>query len=151
MEDSTISLDLFPLITEYLDYETLENFKNVNKFCNHLYKKEVFKRKKSIYPYGDRNAMLKFTVNDIYLEEIYCILPNLEIKRIDKLSLPFVSIPLDKWFHYSFRYERWILTGKIIKSVIKLNNKLAEIDRKSDYLSLFFKYKNKESYLYKIE
>ena len=151
MEDSTISLDLFPLIIEHLDYTTLENFKNVNKFCNDLYKKEVFKRKKSFYPFGEKDAIIKFVINDIYLDEIYCILPNQEVKSIDKLSTLYISRLLDKWFHYSFRYEKWILTGKIIKSVIRINNKLPEIERTDDILSLFFKYKNKESYLYKIE
>lgn len=153
MDNSLISLDLFPIIVNYLDYKTLENFKLVNKFCNELYKKEVSERKKSFYPFGESNAMIKFIINDIYLEEIYCIIPKVEIKKISfqEISKPYISRPLDKWFHFSFKYDKWILTGKIIKSVIRLNNKLPEIERTNDILCLTFKYKNKESFLYKIE
>ena len=153
MEDSTISLDIFPLIVNYVDYSTLENFKNLNKFCNKVYKKEVLRRKKSYYPFGDRNATIKFVINDIYLEEIFCINQNLKIRKIsfNKISIPSISESLDKWFHYSFRHNKWILTGKIIKSIIRLNNKLPEIERTEDIISLLFQFKNKEMILYKIE
>jgi len=156
MQNSLVCLDLYSMIIEHTDYQTLENFKTVNKFCNKLYKKEVNKRKKSFYPFGEKDAMIKFVINDVYLEEIYCIITNEIDSKVMKIefnekSIPGISRALDKWFHYSFRFNKWILTGKIIKSVIRLNNKTPEIERIGEIISLIFKYKNKDSYLYKIE
>ena len=70
MDDSFISLELYHVIIEFMDWNTLQRFKLSNKFCYNLYKKELPKRLKSPYPFGEKDASIKVIVNDIYLENI---------------------------------------------------------------------------------
>ena len=151
MEDSFISLDVYPILIEYLDWNTLQNFKKSNNFCYILYKNEKLNRICSYYPFGERNALIKIKTDDIYLEKIYCIISDKEVEiKPEKYSMPYVSEILNKWFHYSLRDNKWLLTGKIINSVIRLCNRLKEID-KVDITELTFSFKDKKSFLIKID
>jgi len=148
MEESFIPLDLYPIIIKELDWSTLQNFKLSNSFCYDLYKNEVINRINSPYPFGEEESLIKIIVDDIYLDEIYCVISDIEIEITpDKISMPYVSDVLTKWFHYSFRHNKWILTGKIIKSILRLNNKLPEIDRITNILTLLFSFKDGKSFL----
>ncbi len=155
MEGSNINLDIYPLIGEYLNWSTLQNFKLVNNFCYNIYKKEHPIRLNSHYPFGEKESKIKIVVNDIFLEKIYCVIDEIIIEiPLEKIYISYVSEVLNQWFHYSFRNYKWILTGKIIKSILRINNKLLESERKKiseDIQSLTFHFKNGKSSLYLIE
>ncbi len=148
MEDSFISLDLFPIILEYCDYNTLKNVKNVNYFCYQIAFKEEKKRLKSIYPFGEKNAKIKVVVKDIIIEKIICVVNDQEIEIPEsKYGMYYVSDVLRTWFLYSFSCNHWILTGKIIKSIIRIINR-NEIENLGDIL--IFEFRDCKSYLSEI-
>ena len=151
MDSSNLSLDLYPLFVNYLDWSSLHSFKMVNSFCHYLSQKEIRERlKHTHYPFGEKDAQIKIWMNDIYIDRVYCAPPDFRDIVIDPktFSTPYLAESLSQWFHYSFRYQNWILTGKVIKSILRLNNKLAEKDRISrDILCLTFSFKEHKSYL----
>lgn len=151
MDNSNLSLDLYPLIIEYLDWSSLNIFKRINSFCHHLSQKELRARlKHTHYPFGEKNSQIKIWMNDIYIDRIYCSPPDFEDILIDPktFSTPYLTESLSQWFHYSFQHQKWILTGKLIKPILRLNNKLVEKDRiSSDILCLTFAFKDNKSYL----
>lgn len=146
MEDSFVCLDLFPHIIKYCNYSTLTNFKKVNYFCYHVVKKEQKKRLKSIFPFGEENAKIQVFLKDIYIEKINCIIDEntIEIPR-EKYSMFYIREVLDSWFTYHFPIEKWILTGKIIKAIIRLANKEKEKEHIGEVLT--FECKNMKTYL----
>ena len=145
MEDTLISLDLFPIILEYCDYNTLKSIQKVNYFCYRVAFKEEQSRLKSIYPFGEKNAKIKVIVKDIIIEKIICILEDKEIEIPEsKYAMYYVSDILRTWFLYSFNCNKWILTGKIIKSIIRLINK-NEVENMGEIL--IFEFKDSKSYL----
>ena len=147
MEDSKICLDIYPLIIKYCDYTTLENFKYTNSFCYHVSRKEKLKRLKTFFPFGEL-VKVQIVCNDINLEEINCIIDN-KIINIPKnrFSMPCIKDILKTWFFYNFNTESWILTGKVIKSIIRLANK-SDIENVGEVLT--FQFKNKKSFLLEI-
>jgi hypothetical protein len=148
MEDTAISLDLYPHIIKYCDYGTLNKMKNVNNFCYDVVKKEQKKRLKSIFPFDEENAKIRILTKDIILEKIVCIIDNNVIDiPPEKYSIPYVSEVLQSWFLYHFAYEKWILTGKILKSIIRLANK-SESENVGEILT--FQYKGRKSFLTEI-
>lgn len=149
MQNSYINLDLYDLIAQHLDWVTLQNFKHVNYFCYNIYKKEHIKRLNSPYPFGEKKSKIQILINDIYLEKIYCIIENIKIEiPLEKIFMNYVSQVLNDWFYYSFNNYKWILTGKVIKSIIKINNK-NEINE--DFDCLTFVFKDGKSNLYSIK
>jgi len=150
MEDTSISLDLFPIIIKYCDYSTLNNFKKANCFCYHVVKKEQKKRLKSRFPFDEENAKIRIFTHDINLEKITCIIDEnvIEIPP-EKYSMPYISEVLQSWFLYHFSIEKWILTGKIIKSMIRLANKTS-LEKENSGEVLTFHYKDMKSYLIEI-
>jgi hypothetical protein len=148
MDESSICLDLYPCILEYCDYITLDNLKRVNCFCYAIAKKEQMKRLKSPFPFGEENAKIRIITKDINLEKITCIIENriIEIPP-EKYSMPYISEVLQTWFLYYFPTEKWILTGKVIKSIIRLVNK-SLLENNGEIL--IFQYKNCKSYLSEI-
>lgn len=147
MDDTTIYLDLYPCILEYCNYTTLDTFKKVNSFCYRVAKKEQKKRLKSPFPFGE-NVKIRIFTKDINLEKITCIIEDsiIEIPP-EKYSMPYISEILQNWFLYYFPNEKWILTGKIIKSIIRLVNK-SLLENNGEILT--FQYKNGISYLSEI-
>lgn len=145
--------DIYHVIAEHLDWNTLQNFKLANKLFYYIFKKEKYKRSHSRshsrYPLGEKDAKISLLVNDLYLEKVYCIIGDKEIEIPDnKMTLPYITNVLDTWFHYSFRLEKWILTGKIIKSVICLGNKTPDPEKiVNDIMKLTFSFSEGNSYL----
>ena len=146
MEDSYISLDLYPLIVEKCDFTTLSNMKDVNVFCNEVCKKEQKKRLRSCYPFGDKNAKIKVIMNEIAIEKVLCILTEGKVVEIPphKYSVHYVREVLTNWFLYNFNTEEWHITTKLVKSIIRHANKTQNED---GGLHLTFEFKDKKSYL----
>ena len=141
-----MNLDIYPLIARKLDWISLHSFKKVNYYCYQLYEKEKVKRLNSAYPFGEKNSKIKILVDDIFLKEIWCLIENVEIQiklPMKKFYTQYVYEILDEWFHYDFNSGKWFLTGKIIRSVIKLNKVLTN----GDFDTLIFEFKENKSFL----
>jgi len=155
MQNSYINLDLYQLIAQHLDWVTLQNFKYINFFCYNIYKKEYTKRINSPYPFGEKNSKIQILINDIYLEKIYCIIDNIKNEiPLEKIFMNYVSQVLNDWFYYSFNNYKWNLSGNIIKSIIRINNKILENERKpmnEDIQSLTFAFKDGKSFLFSVK
>jgi len=150
MNNSYLHLDVYPLILKHLNLETLCNFNKINKFCNKISKKELKKRLNSKIPFDSKNAKIELLINDIYLEKIFVLIENKKIEiPQDKYYFPFIRELLIDWFVFSFSTYKWILTFKIFKSIIRLNNKNINFERKfnDNEQILIFEFKKEKSYL----
>lgn len=157
MQNSYINLDLYQLIAEHLDWATLQNFKYINYFCHNVYKKEINspKRLNSPYPFGEKNSKIQIIIDDIYLHKIYCVIENIKIEiPLEKIFMNYVFQVLNDWFYYSFNNYRWNLTGNIIKSIIRINNKILETEKRpmnEDIQCLTFAFKDGKSFLFSVK
>lgn len=140
--------DLYPLILSFADWPTLQNCRQVNKRFYKIAKEEIEKKTTSIYPFGDINGKISVKCNDIALENIHVIIDNTKwyIPKLKYFLLPFIRSILMKWFIFSFNVQKFIIKGKLLKSVIRLCNKrLAEGDELTDVdYTFIFAYKNEE-------
>lgn len=137
--------DIYPTILSHVNWSTLQNAKQVNTLFYYFVKKEILKRLKSIYPFGESSARIVIVTNDIYLESITCVLEDLEIIiPIEKYKVSWVRDIIRSWFIYSFRKQEFIITNKLFKSIIRIINKrLYEDDRNpisENLQTLTFKY-----------
>lgn len=144
MEYSLIDLDIYKIILSYADWLTLQQIKQVNSFLNDLSKKELKLRLKSKYPFGEKNAKICITTDDINLHSISVLINSKEI-LIPKDKYPFLWVRnvIISWFTYS--NSRYILTGKLFKAIIRVvNKKLIENNNSNlineDYQVLIFRY-----------
>ena len=152
MESCNLDLDVFQNILFFADWITLNEIKKTTLFLNILAKKEIKKRLKSKYPFGEPNARVSIVTNDIDLESIVCVLNNRRIKiPKEKYRKSWVRNIIVNWFIYSFTRQEFILTNKLFKSIIRIMNKKTNenernlIDEKRQ--TLVFRYEKCESIL----
>jgi hypothetical protein len=127
-------LDIYPLILENINLETLIKCHEVSKFFYNISKKEMKKRLKKI----------EISINDIYLEKIYLLIENRKIEILD-YSIEYL---LNDWFCFNFHTQEWGLTYKLCKSINKLQEKKNQY---KDIKFLTFKIENDESHLIDID
>ena len=133
--------DVYPVILSHLDWKTLLTTKEVDKIFYYFAKKEIQKRYKAFYPFGEPLAKVKIITNDIGLESISCILSgNLEIDiSKENYKLPWVRNLLGSWFSYSFQKEEFIITNKLFQTIIRIVNKKGELISENRQ-TMIFKY-----------
>ncbi len=136
--------EILYMIAERCDWSSLENMKlasyRLYQICKLIEKKRIY----SCIPLGEKSAMLKVKINDIMLKNISVVYNDKEYFLLT-YNLQYVKEILKRWFIFSFNQDEWILTGKIIKSIIRLHNKLHN-DIEGD--TLYFGFDNHgESYL----
>jgi hypothetical protein len=139
MEGSFLPLDIYENIIQFMDWNTLKQFQKINTFTYFLSKKEIKLREKSEIPFGEINSKIYLVTNDSNLEKIfvkidktkYYIPPN-------KYFLKWVRKLLEDWFVYSFDSHTWILTFKIMNSIIRLNSKYPNLNLDLDKKILVF-------------
>jgi hypothetical protein len=141
--------DIYFIIAEHCDFETLMTLKDVSKLFNFLSFCERKRRLKSKYPFGEKEAKIKIALNDIGVEKVICVLPRgLEIYiPPNKYAMYYVADVLTTWFFYNIPFNQWILTSKVIKSMIRLANK-SETKDMGDTLT--FDFKEEKSFLLEI-
>lgn len=152
MEASKLSLDLYPLIIEYLDWNTLVNFSSVNKFTRNISLGEKEKRINSKYPFGEPNALIKVITDDINLTSISVLIGEEDYKNRREIkiynfhsSTYWVKHFLSEWFIYHLPMEKWILTSRITKATIRFLNRANQPDRVSMNLTGEF-----QCYIFKV-
>lgn len=124
MENSSIDLDIYSTILSYSSWGTLQELKKVNKFLYTFSNKEIEKKLKSKYPFGDRNAKISVITQDIFLESVFCIIEGKTILiPKEKYNYYWIRNIINSWFIYSFPKQEYILTSKLFKSMIRIFNK----------------------------
>lgn len=145
-----LPLEILEIIYRYLDIISLQKIKYLDSdsFC--IYKKEMTKRLRSKYPLGEKNAKLIVdTTNDVYLMSIACIVGKNKIQiPKDNYNLPFIRELLRRWFVYKFNDDKWILTAKVTKAVLRLQYK--HLNEYCDKFIFAFDIHDNKSYLYDI-
>lgn len=124
MEDSLLSKDVYNLILPHLDWFTLQNCNKTNLFFNFICEKEIQKRLKSNFPFGNPNSKIVIMTSDVYIDFICCILDGKRI-YIEKnfYFLPWVKNTLDRWFIYSLESYKFTINSKLFKSIIRIINR----------------------------
>lgn len=136
--------ELWALIVEHCDWESLINLKQCSYLLYEICKKSENKRLYDVIPFSDPNSLLKIHTEDIIIKSITVVLNNKEYS-LPHYKFPYVNEILHRWFLFSFFHDDWILTGKIIKSIIRLHNKVHD-NRPCDILYFGFTHSG-ESYL----
>lgn len=122
METSSLSLDVYEKIISYVDWLTLQEIKRVNFFCYQISKKELKARLNSKYPFGEKSAKLCVITDDINLSSIFVLIGDRKMNvPLNKYPTCWIRNVIISWFTYS--NSRYILTGKLFKSIIRIINK----------------------------
>ena len=144
MEMSILNLDVYERIIFYTDWLTLQEMKQVNSFCYGLSNKELKLRLNSKYPFGEKDAKLCIVTDDINLSSISVLIGNRKIEiPLHKYPICWIRNVIISWFTYS--NSRYILTGKLFKSIIRVINKKLIDSNNSDLINeniqtLIFRY-----------
>lgn len=155
MENTNISLDLYPLVISRANWATLQQLKKVNRFIYQLTIKEIGKRLKSNYPFGEQDAKVLIIIRDIELESITCFLDKQEILiPRERYPAPWIRNMIISWFAYSYRKQNYILTSKLFKAMIRIINKRIAENRifsiDEDQMKMTFRFKDGISILEEI-
>ena len=124
MQNSKIHLTLYPSLLEKVDWFTLHAFSKVNSFFHFLVKKEMTRRMKSTYPFGDKKGKIYVTIEDMYIKSVSCFTQGifLDIPK-ERYGIPFIRNLIHDWFRFSFSNQEINLTHKLFKNLILLMNK----------------------------
>ena len=145
--------DLFPIILSHTDIFTLFDCKKINKKFYNLVNREIGKRRKSKYPFGDINAKIYVSCKDFTADSVHMVFGDRKIFISENnYSILCVRDLLTSWFFYNFTHENFVATSKLFKSIIKILNKRiyeaeGRINVNIDYQTLIFSYREGDSFL----
>ena len=140
-----IPIELFDLILFYSDWNTLQQFKLVNYYFNNFAKKEIRKRLKSKYPFGEKNARISVQINDISIDSISVCLGNKITIPEERYAFSWIRNLLNSWFIYSFANCNFNITGKLFKSIIRIMNRKL-IEKNGDCID-----ENRQTLIFRLE